>query len=183
MDVRKKFVGFVSATILFCVFSGCTYTYRERVVHSPILASNVPKLVKGTTTRSEVMQWFGVPDLQADGSRITLYPESPMGQYRLHGRARLIEQQSQFGKKGSLANPLAIDPDIYEKIARLRPYSSIDDAHVALLYEEMYYLSQSASRVGKDSHLRNQLLIFINKATDIVDDFAYREEFRADEVK
>ena len=185
MNINKTLYISIVLTLLLVFSQGCSY--RETVVHVPCLAKNLPKLVKGQTTRAEVLELFGVPDLQADGADITLYPESAMGQYRAKKRAeweRINEKYVEINKKSSQNIPL-VDPDYLHKIAMLQAYSSIDEEHVALLYLESDSNTTIAwvptgAGYGKSNYRQNKLLIFINKETGIVDEFSYREEFKAD---
>ena len=61
----------------------------------------------------------------------------------------------------------------------LTPYSSIDDDHIVLVYQE--YATGAWEREGmafRHRTLYNKMFVMINKNTNLVDEFCYREEFR-----
>ena len=193
MNTKKILYVLIFLILLLIFLQGCFSSFRETVVHDPPLAQNVSRLVKGKTTRSEVLEWFCVPDLQADGADITLYPHSAMGEFRQKKRAE-IEKQNKYileynkkkrYRKSRITSPLG-DPDWWDKYAKLQAYSSIDEEHVALLYLEsdskvgVAWVPTGAG-YGKYNYRLNKLLIFIHKETGIVDEFSYREEFKADQ--
>jgi hypothetical protein len=176
MQARKIILSCFAPAAAAILVQGCSSSHLSVVLHDPPLERNVHRVVKGTTTRTEILNWFGVPDILADGNLITLYPESAMGQYRARMRAELEKNKADMEKAG-----LNIDPEFMDKVAKLQPYSSIDDEHVALLYVEMKVESTPTGRLsGETVCYTNKVLFFINKNTGIVDEFSSHFEFRAD---
>lgn len=196
MKVIRRIISSAIPILLLLFIQGCVIYFRDRVVHEPPLAKNVPRIVKGQTTKVEVFEWFGVPDMLIDGVEITLFPESPMGQKRAKIREMWIKYKEEVQKhenafkksKYWYGPPSSIDPDWPEKAARLQPYSSIDDEHIALIFLESeirlkgkinWYLVRCTGHTNA-TYYENRLLIFIDKKTNIVDEFAYREGFKVD---
>ena len=180
--------------LLFLFLVSCTFQHHRRAVYDPPLAYNIDKVVKGKTTNNKILEWFGVPYLMADGPEITFYPNSPYCQMRAKQKEELIELKKQIEKNkdkynhyeigGSLSN---MDVDIYDRIDRLQPYSSIDNEHIALLYLEVDLLMVSrfipspVSRFSTDlNYCVNRLLFLIDKKTGIVDEFSYWQEFKVE---
>lgn len=194
MNTNKLAFWWVFLTLQLIFTQSCVTSYHDQVVYDPPLAKNIPKIVKGQTTQTEVMQWFGVPHLQADGAEITLYSESPMGLHRAKARETLIKRKKQLQEMEKSGHQRlgwtssSIDPDMWEKVAKLQPYSSIDDEHIALLYLEMDSKIKNISTIGLPIYASrgssiyrvNKLLIFINKKTGVVDEFSYWQEFKVD---
>ena len=76
---------------------------------------------------------------------------------------------------------------LYDEQVELRAYSSIEEDHIAYLYEETdeRYLAGMTFGLpvcigGADYRIRwNRLLILIDGHTGVVDEFGYRAEFEA----
>jgi len=160
--------------ILLCILliSGCSITSSKhfRFIHSPPLANGVPKIVEGQTTKDEIIKYYGVPDLEVDGTTIILHPETPLG--------RLIEN-IRMTKRYHLDTNIWVD-----EWSKLLPYSSINDEHIVFLYLEIdsnwkdtFTYVPMNSKIY-ETILRNKMIFFINKKTGLVDEFAYREEFK-----
>lgn len=143
--------------------------------HDPPLAHNVPQIVKGQTTRDEILQYFGPPDIEADGANSIVNPNMPI--------IRMYKELSGW--------PLYRDAEFpkFTELEKLFPYRSIDDDHVSFVYNELYYHKFKVKFIRYESinmpsviqeYFNNRLLILINKETGIVDEFYYREEFRTD---
>ena len=129
--------------------------YRE-----PILRTQAPSIVKGTTTRAEIERRLGRPDLEVDGTRVTVYSDTPLTRYYDSWKAA---------------------PGWQRGVA----YSSLDEEHIALVYFELdinslVLIAPTPGVAGAGfrlTALRNKLLVLVRKDTGIVDDWAYREEF------
>jgi len=150
--------------VLACLsLSGCVIPFDERWLHNPPLSRNVSKIIKGQTTKEDVIRLFGPPDIEADGPTAKASPNLPL--------FRMMQA----------AGPPKFRIEIeYPSVSPL-PYSSIDDEHVALLYlEELTKGMVILPGPSWASALRNKLLIFIDKKKNVVDEFAYREEFKAE---
>jgi hypothetical protein len=159
---------------------GCVI--HGRFVHEPPLARNVPKLERGKTTRAQVIEYFGAPDLEARGTVVTHRDDGPMAKYH-EMMKRSYEVCNRNGLEGRGSETTG--DQWLEDFLGLRAYSSIDDDHIALLYEELDGLAVmgvtfpvmvggSAMRIQQ-----NRLLILLNKNTGVVDEFGYRQEFTA----
>lgn len=145
----RRFAAYVIVSSC-SMLSGCPIPIYKVHVHNPPLARNVPRIVKGKTTLAQIIQFFGKPDIEADGPNAKANPQG-----------HLMEEPG-----GSAKGAKALE--------RSSPYSSIDDEHVVFLYIE--------SRMQGVVHLsgsHNKLMLFINKKTGLVDEFAYREQFNA----
>ncbi len=144
-------------------------SYSDSVVYDPPLARNVDRIVKGETTHSQILGFFGVPSLEVRGSNVIFHDDSPMGQSWLKSMAKSI-------------NGTTLSRS--ERIKQLLPYSSIDDQHVALLYLEsdVQYNQGWIPGMGAahGAALSNRLLVFIDRRTGVVDEFGYLQEFKAD---
>ncbi|MCI0557352.1 MAG: hypothetical protein MN733_02575 [Nitrososphaera sp.] len=145
--------------ILWCLcLKGCPIPIDIKWVHDPVLAKNVPRLIKGKTTREEVVRYLGPPDVEVDGTNVKANPAAPI--FRIEGIS------SAFSAK------------VFEKST---PYSSMDAEHIAFIYIDRYAKGVIfLPGPGWTSAHNNKLLIFINKKTGLVDEFAYREELKAD---
>ncbi len=183
---RGKFSVVVSLLITALLTSGCILPYwqwHEQFAHSPPPSRNISRVIEGKTTRQEVVQYLGQPDLIVDGTSITLRPDGPLSRfqrslYRKRDKARrTLADSIQIGPKTSIQ----FDPDEW---ARLQPYSSINEKWTAFFYWEVdstyrQFMSYIAG-VSQDTTLRNKLLVLINKETGIVEIVSYREEFKVD---
>ena len=170
---------------------------------NPPLAKKVHKIVKGETTKAEIIHLFGDPDYMADGADIKLHRNSLTGKKWADYQKWMADRHNNFRKKvqelqaatgeeeapssnpfhDKNSNPFR-DSHSFDKLEKSRPYSSIDDEHIAFLYLESYD-TLSGFCLGpilfqSSTNLENRLLIFINKKTDIVDEFAFREQFKVD---
>lgn len=161
------------------LLAGCEWgcTFRDHCMHDPPLATNVPKIARGQTTRAQILEYFGVPDLEAHGSKVTLHDDSVMGKQRQEMK-RVLERAG-----------MAASTDAFDEMARLWAYSSIDEDHVVYLYWEteshgggwMIPLIVIPTRITSSDVrvLQNKLLVLINRHTGVVDEFGYRQEFSA----
>ena len=132
----------------------------KKWVHDPPLSRNIGKIVKGQTTMEEILRLFGPPDIEANGPVAKASPNLPM--FRM----------MQDSKPPRRFEYPAVSPV---------PYSSIDEDHVAFLYlEELNRGIVIIPGPSWASDVTNRLLIFIDKKTNVVDEFAYREEFKAE---
>lgn len=160
MNIQKT--SLVRSVPILCLFlQCCAIPIHNTWVHNPPLATNVSRIVKGQTTRAEILKYFGIPDIEADGANSKVNSTGPLAQLWEYRRR----------------------PDVLSE--ELFPYSSIDNKHVTFLYLEfagrgvfalapLPFTSIAGVRVTGYS---NKLLVFIDKNTGVVDDFAYREEF------
>jgi hypothetical protein len=179
-------LGLVVGVLLLTGCEGCII--YGRCVHDPPLAENVPKIVRGQTTRAQILDYFGIPDLEAQGSTVILHDDSMMGKHRLKTKRRLerAAKSAERFKTNSEA-PRASPTSWYDRLMGFRAYSSIDNDHVAYLYEELEerYIAGMTFGLpvaigGADYRIRrNKLLVLINKHTEVVDEFGYRQEFNA----
>lgn len=180
---RIRMLRVVSAVLLMAGCGGCIF--HDRCVHDPPLARNVPKIVRGQTTRAQILQYFGVPDLEAHGSTVTLHDDSVMGKERqklkqlLESAQMTTEQYNTDGERRTVSGT-----DLFDEMARLWAYSSIDEDHVAYLYWETesrgggWIIPLPIMIVSVDARwLRNKLLVLINEHTGVVDEFGFRQEF------
>jgi hypothetical protein len=158
--------------LLLSIALGCVP--KKVLVHNPPLGRNVHQIVRGQTTKSQILARFGLPDIEADGSR----------------------------SKVNANTPLAIWWGEYLKAAPewtdAMPYSGIGSNQEALFYVEFFakgilgtvrgardvpmltLANEGAAGVYRGEVARNRLLVLINRDTGIVEDFAYREEFKGD---
>jgi hypothetical protein len=162
---------------------------QVRLVHEPALAANIDKLVKGTTSKHDVLRYFGLPDFEVNGSNVTIHRGSPMARLRTQLDGRVTEAKRQSEQSWGPKPQVNFDPDEWIKS---HPYSSINDDHVVFLYVELdsqwrqvmpppiapFVLFMVVR--AEDTVRRNRLFLWINKKTELVDDFAYREEFRVE---
>ena len=102
---------------------------------------------------------------------------------------KINEERKKYNRENPADALPLFEPDYLDEIARLQPYSSIDENHLALLYLEsdrdvdvvwVPVILPIAGGGGKASTRLNKLLIFINKKTGIVDEFSFREEFKVE---
>jgi len=130
------------------------------MAHKPALGVNVGKLIKGRTTKAEVMQLFGEPDVHAIGPESRANPNMPtLKGMREAGRA--------------------------EEAAKMYVYSSIDPEQEAFFYVEQkgegalgwIPLPMGGAVAGNVSYSTNKLLIFIDRKSGLVREFWYRQEF------
>jgi hypothetical protein len=182
----------LGCTLLLIAVVGCTMSKSnsQTFTHEPPLAAGMTRLVKGITTRNEVLRYFGEPDLEVAGSVVTIAPDGPMRRIAVMASemaAQAIEHPS--ARKPGAKEPRqerGFDPNEW---MRLHPYSSIDDEHTALIYWEVDSQWQLTTpppllpfalfwsvRI-RETVLRNQLLIFVNRRTGLVETFSYQEEF------
>ena len=199
-NLKDYFLFLTIACLTILLSSGCSphsqnLSIMKQAVYDPPLSRHAGQIIKGKTTRAEILEWFGVPYLEADENKVTLFPDSPLALERKKNQEALArfketyKEYCYFGQADSANSSTEnIDNDYYEKVASLHPYSSIDDAHVVLLFLE----SKSSTESGQTgdtpaiSHqlttftYYNRLLVFIDKKTDIVDQFSFREEFSAE---
>lgn len=173
----------VFGVLLMIGCEGCIF--HDRCVHDPPLARNVQKIIRGQTTRAQILQYFGVPDLEAHGSTVTLHDDSVMGKERQKMKQLLESAQmalERYNTDGG-GRP-ASGTDMFDEMARLWAYSSIDQDHVAYLYWEeesrggVWVIPLPAMIAGFDVQARhNKLLVLIDKHTGVVDEFGFRQEF------
>ncbi|MCI0400374.1 MAG: hypothetical protein L0Z68_03605 [Gammaproteobacteria bacterium] len=152
--------------VVMLALVGCDGGLRYKFVHEPTLATNAPKIVKGQTTRKEILKYFGPPDIEADGAQSKVSSNMPL--IMMYRQYRSNNLPSDIGSEG------------------LFPYSSIDDEHISFFYVEHCYKYTTQAfvpvlNVGAYTHRQffNKLLILISKKTNMVDEFAFREEFEA----
>ena len=149
------------AAIAFMTLQACVIPFDKQWVHTPPLATNVAKVVKGQTTRGDVLRMFGPPDIEADGP--TAKANDSLPRFRM-----LTETGAKVG--------IRVD----HRSASPVPYSSIDDDHVLFVYiEEAHRGTVVLPGPSWGSMRRNVLLIFMQKKTGLVDELTYREEFKA----
>ncbi|MCI0400377.1 MAG: hypothetical protein L0Z68_03620 [Gammaproteobacteria bacterium] len=163
MKLNKVFI-FVMA------LSGCSSGrgVLVAITHEPTLATEVPKIMKGRTTKGEVLKHFGMPDIEADGANSTVNANMPL--------------VLMYGATYELAGvPIRPNPS---NLMKLYPYSSIDEGHIVFVYEEFCHKGGDVVfvpvvNVGASTTYQffNKLLIWINKRTELVDNYAFREEF------
>ncbi len=185
-----RMLRFLSGVLLLAGCEGCIA--RHRCVHDPPLARNVPKIVRGQTTGTQILQYFGVPDLEAHGPKVTLHDDSVMGRQRQKTKEALERAEIAAEEYGIGVGRLKADEtDFLDEAARLWAYSSIDEDHVAYLYWEescrgevmflpvpLPWINSSLFFGGSDARVRqNKLLVLINKHTGVVDEFGFRQEF------
>lgn len=140
-----------SLLVLMWCFSGCAFPLRTALTHTPPLRDNVPQLVAGRTTRDELLRWFGTPYIHADGAIATLNPRE---------------------KKEGVVTARLPKSEI--------PYSSIDLDHEAFYYLEVKSTGFFILPGGGCMRIyRNRLLVFVDKKTGLVDEWNFREEFKA----
>ncbi|MCI0560202.1 MAG: hypothetical protein MN733_17070, partial [Nitrososphaera sp.] len=72
MELNKVF-------IFVMVLSGCSggRGVLVAITHEPTLATEVHKIVKGKTTKEEVLKRFGTPDIEANVTNSTINPNFP----------------------------------------------------------------------------------------------------------
>jgi len=152
--------GTTSAAVLASLtLHSCVILGRENWTHVPPLATNVPRIVKGQTTRAEVLDWFGEPDL-----------ETEQGQAKANLNMAMI--RSYWPADTGIPEPLKAD------LERAFPYSGIDENHEALLYVEQRNTSVLILPGGGTAHRYvNRLLLLVNRKTAVVDGFWYQAEF------
>jgi hypothetical protein len=132
--------------------------------HSPRLAANVHRLKVGQSTQGEVLQYFGLPDIEAYSVLTKVNPRGPLAKFwGEHFKARRDWMES-------------------------LPYSSIDQQHVTYLYVELeirdsfelLYPDLYFSAIGsyRSSIRKNKLLIRFNRDTGVVQTISYGEQFR-----
>lgn len=152
----------VVAVVCACFVEGCVIPIDKKWVHDPPLSRNLGKIVKGQTTRDEILRLFGPPDIEADGPRAKASANLPLFRMLREATPR-TEIQIEYP---------AVSPT---------PYSSIDSDHVAFLYlEEANEGVVMLPGPSWASSRKNKLLIFIDKRTNLVDEFAYSEQFKAE---
>lgn len=146
---------------------GCIQGIPYKFIHQPVLAANVPKIIKGQTTREQILKFFGPPDIEADGA-----------QSKVNSNMPLIMMYRESGFKNELPSGLRLE--------RFFPYSSIDEEHIAFFYLEHCYKYKLQTFVPVANVIANtvdqffnKLLILINKNAGVVDEFSFREEFKA----
>jgi hypothetical protein len=174
----------IAFSISFLFLSGCILNQHKVFTHSPPLAEKARKIQKGKTTRIQLETMLGVPDVLAEGSHTTLFPNSVMGLMRQEKRNHCYKIKERGAK---ISSEVTFDPDWYRKFAELEPYSSIDDNHIAFLYLE-YEMTLKGGWIGFPVGIskinvrinKNRLLVFVNKTTGLVDEFAYGEEFKVE---
>jgi hypothetical protein len=155
---------YVVGLLFLCVcFSSCVIPFDKKFVHDPPLSRNVGKIVKGKTTREEILRIFGPPEIEADGPNAKASPNLP--------EFRTIRESV----------PRGFTIDIEYPTASPIPYSSIDDEHLAYVYlEDLQRGTVVIPGPSWASNEKNILLIFIHKKTNVVDEFAYREQFKTE---
>lgn len=145
----------VLLTAASCIRTG--HSVVGQVAYDPPLAKHAGQVVKGRTTGAQIQEWFGTPYLQADGPHVTIFADSPVMR--------------------SLRNPRV--QELADEYSKLMPYSSLDNEHVALLYMETALVGLEAMMYGGEMRpLANKMFVMINKKTDIVAEFCYRQEFK-----
>ncbi|MCI0557020.1 MAG: hypothetical protein MN733_00880, partial [Nitrososphaera sp.] len=114
------------------VLSGCNPPGARGVLiaitHEPTLATAVYKIVKGKTTKEEVLKRFGTPDIAADGANTKVSPNFPP-----------VLMHSMIYELSGV--PVLADPATLRK---LYPYSSIDDGHTVFVYGEFCHKAGDA---------------------------------------
>ena len=194
MRQNPKIISFLLIAFLFLLIQGCAHTSCDRFVHDPPLAQNVNKLVRGKTTGTEVLSIFGTPDFEVAGADVTVNSNSTMAQQRAAMKSRCQKWKRLIEKnqyKSSLASSLPkCDPEYCDESARLLAYSSIDEDHIAYLYFEtslrqrtsLYFFGLPGGNIKWRNDVRiNRLFILVEKHSGLVDEFAFREEFKADD--
>jgi hypothetical protein len=146
----------------------------------------VPKIVRGVTTRAQVLEYFGVPDYEVRGNVVTLRDDSMMGRHYREIREKMERAYEQAARNGTTGQPQMVNgAAMMDQAASLGAYSSIDDDHIAYLYEEtetsfsawaLPLPTVMVVRSNVRAH-QNRLLLLINKHTGLVDEFGFRQEF------
>ena len=183
LNVRRLLL---SALGLVALAASGGYSGRHLLVHDPPLARNVSKIVRGETTREQVLRYFGVPDYEVRGNIVTLREDSMMGRHYQEVKERTEEAFRRAQRNGAVGQPQMTGGTAgMDQAVGLGAYSSIDDDHIAYLYLETE-ASYSAwalplpnimvARTNARAH-QNRLLILINKHTGLVDEFGFRHEF------
>ena len=192
MFERRRSIFCLLMVVVFLFVQGCVHRYSDIFVHDPPLVQNVTKLVRGKTTGTEILSLFGTPDFEADGAEDTVNTDSTMGEQRAAMKSKCEDYNRLIEKNKYVANLPKCDPGCYEESARLLAYSSIDEDHIAYLYVETSWRRRNAtyfvpvgvpgaySKSTNDVRI-NRLFILVNKHTGLVDNFAFREEFKADD--
>jgi hypothetical protein len=183
MDYGSVCRWLLSALGLLALVAGGGCAGEHRLVHDPPLAQNVSKIVRGTTTREQVLEYFGVPDYEVRGNVVTLRDDSMLGQHYREIRERMEQAYQHAARNGQ--PQMANGATMMDQAANRGAYSSIDDAHIAYLYEETETLYSAWALPFPDimvvrSNVRthqNRLLLLINKHTGLVDEFGFRREF------
>lgn len=189
----KGVVRIVLSALILAGCEGCIM--YGQCVHDPPLGRNIPKIVRGQTTQAQILEYFGIPDLEAQGATVILHDDSMMGRKRQQMRRnleRMDKSQARLSTfllvpSGNRDTQTPSAAKLYDEQVRLRAYSSIEEDHIAYLYEETdeRYLAGMTFGLpvcvgGADYRIRwNRLLILINGHTGVVDEFGYREEFKA----
>ena len=138
-----------------CVRPGHSVVYQ--VTYDPPLARHAGQVVEGRTTGAQIQEWFGIPYFQADGPHVTIYADSPMMRSQRNSRVQ----------------------ELVDEYANLIAYSSLGDEHVVLFYIETAFPGLESLVYGGEMRcLRNKMFIMINKKTDVVEEFCYRQEFK-----
>lgn len=176
---------FLLLGMLMCLGNaGCIL--HARFAHDPPLARNVARIECGRTTRAEVLECFGRPDFEVHGSCVTHNPDGPMGRYYERLRLSNVRMRRIAGgtpRLWSTDEDRAFGERWLTRFLGLRAYSSIDDDHVAYLYEELEGWAGwgfTVPTVAGGSHMQirqNRLLVLIDVHTDVVDMYGYRHEF------
>ena len=143
------------AIMVGVAFVGCIYTGRTERTGRPFSEDAVDRIIIGKITRSEVIKLLGLPDSV------------------FAGQGRLVD-----------AHYFASGPGRFYLHIEDRYLTSLDDKHYAALYRFRNLSGQSfavtlgtlssgntAVRIKSD-----EILLIINKETDIVEDIAYRKE-------
>jgi hypothetical protein len=131
--------------------------------HAPPLATNIHRIEVGRSTRRDVFQYFGSPDIEADSTITRVNLTGPLGRFwGQHFRAS-------------------------KEWADSLPYASIDEDHVNYLYIEIE-IRDSFELLWPDNYFyaigsyrssirKNKLLIRVNKHTDVVEMVSYLPQF------
>lgn len=159
----NQFLLFRLAVLTVVVCSTACVPLKE-FYHSPRLAENLHRLQIGQTTRGEVFQYFGPPDIEADNATSRVNVRGPLGKF----------WGEHFRANSRWLNNM--------------PYSSIGEQYVTYLYVELeikgsFELQRPDGYFGaigsyEGTILKNKLLIRVNKNTGIVDTVSYGEQFQ-----
>lgn len=141
---------------VFVFLAGCVEYSKTTITRGkPIEEATASRIVIGRTTRSEIFSMLGVPH-------------------------SIFEGQVQFHQDESIR----FDPTLFYRYAEQRYLASLDDEHYALLYRfseskgrtlalTPILVSYRSARVSLNV---DELLLLVNKKTQIVDDVAYRRD-------
>lgn len=140
--------------------------------------ANIRSIISGKTTKSEIIELFGIPDIIVCDSATTVTPKNS---YLSRVKMEIQNQAS---------DPMMNNYLIYltEYIEKKKNYL-LSENQIALIYFDPFFQGiglhsgSNASyapleiNVQKNQIAGNELAVFIDKKNDIVSDYAYRKEW------